>query len=133
MNIKQPSIFVQLEKYENICICELGTKKLGKNIINIMETIEVIDTQKPCVLFRIEVPLVKSWKVLVQDTQGYIHDYENVVDAYEYSVLPHIAMNYKLLFPLQKALDKIECKVHNSFSDFKKRMYNLNNNFFTSI
>lgn len=132
MKIKQPSIFVQLEKYKNISVRELGRKKLGENTVNVMETIEIIDTEKSCILFQIQVPLIKSWKVLVRDIQSYVYDYENVEDAYEYSVFPFVAMRYELLFPSRETISEIACEnqmseleIKKNLSDLEERLYGL--------
>ena len=78
MNQKHPSQFVALESYPNISVRELGVLNLnidhfssdGKpiktaRIINACETIEIIDLSKMEVIFQVEIPQVKTWKISI--------------------------------------------------------------------
>ena len=78
MNQKHPSKFVALESYQNISVRELGV--LNRNIdhfssdgkpiktariINTCETIEIRDRTNDKVIFQVEIPQVKTWKISV--------------------------------------------------------------------
>lgn len=125
MNKKQPSIFVELEKYDNIAVRELGIKNLGENTVNVMETIEIVDIKKLQVIFQIQVPLSKSWLITVKDKDGFTYFCENIEDVYNDHLRFYLAIHCKPLFSQKQILCELAADNQESELDNYNKLQKL--------